>query len=94
MSNTIWKFPIEIERDQTIQVPETRKFLHVGLDPSNEPCMWFIVDPNSYAVEFPVYVIGTGHPVPGDPLRFLGTFNQGPFIWHIFTELTMVDLIP
>ena len=83
---TIWKFPIEIaRREQTICVPQYAQLLHVGLDPDGTSCIWFQVEPNKARVDFNVAVVGTGHPVPTDGV-YRGTFNQGPFVWHVYTK--------
>ena len=84
---TIWKFPIEITRNQTIIVPENAKVLHVGLDTEGTPCLWCQVETNNTRVDMPVAVVGTGFALPTESgWTYAGSFNQGPFGWHVFTE--------
>lgn len=82
----VWKFPIEVTRDQTIEVPDNPKVLHVGLDPEGTPCLWCQVLTTNERVKLPVSVVGTGHPVPqGRAHR--GSFIDGPFVWHVYTPI-------
>ena len=84
---TIWKFPIEITltREQTITVPENPHVLHVGLDPEGTPCIWCQVLTTNRRIDMSVAVVGTGHPCPQGGV-YRGSFNQGPFVWHVFTR--------
>ena len=87
---TIWKFPIKIEREQVLQAPAGARVLHVGLDPIGVPCIWCLVTTTNDRVPFPVAVCGTGHPIPMDGIH-RGSFTQGPFVWHVFTLLIIVQ---
>lgn len=35
--------------------------------------------------QMPVAIVGTGHPIPWDGVH-RGSFNQGSFVWHVFTQ--------
>jgi hypothetical protein len=82
---SIWKFRLNVDH-QTIDI-EARivEWLHVGLDPNGTPCAWAIVDQFSrlhhrYALE----VVGTGQSAPSAP--YIGSFVEGPFVWHVFAK--------
>jgi len=83
--DTIYKYPIAITDKQSILVPSQAKFLHVGLDPSEIPCLWYQVNPDNPKENITIYVVGTGGVIPLGA-RHLGTLVQGSFVWHIFTE--------
>lgn len=80
---TIYKYPIEIVDKQIIKFDRS-KVVHVGLDPQGTPCIWAeycsIYPPSDHFV----YIIGTGNPMPEITLRHIGSFIQGPFVWHVY----------
>lgn len=84
MSRTIWKFPIKIQEEQTITVPGNPTFLHAGLDPSGQACVWAMVYPGDEKREHKILLRGTGHPIEVPFGLHLGTFLQGEFVWHVF----------
>ncbi len=81
---TVWKFPFAITRDQPIDLPARAEVLHVGLDPEGTPCLWARVDSDAPKVEHSLHISGTGHPVPDGDNKHLGSFNHGPFVWHVW----------
>jgi hypothetical protein len=84
---TIWKFPIEITDRQELNMPGEAKILSVGLDPSGVPCVWAMVQPGKTERRFHVHIVGTGNPAESAVgQRFVGSFVQGPFVWHVFTD--------
>lgn len=92
--NTIWKFPFEIIDRQEVKMPTAIDVLHVGLDPQGAPCIWAKVDSTKNLRPWVLWVVGTGHPLPedgkpgtGEGFDFashIGSFVQGPFVWHVF----------
>ena len=86
---TIWKFPIEIADVQEIMAPggSTVSINYVGLDPTGTPCIWCEVEPAKPKSALKIYVVGTGHPIPEDGGRFVGTFVQPPFVWHVYADV-------
>lgn len=85
---TVHKFPLKIEAWQEIQMPFGAELLHVGLDPKLSPCVWAKVeDVNSHAPVF-VSVIGTGHMLPFDDAKHIGSFVDGSFVWHAWRVLS------
>ena len=94
---TIYKYPIDITHGiQCIDMPPNPRLLHAGLDPEGWPCVWAIVDAEKVHIpkdiwhtvdEVNIIVCGTGHyPPTEDDWWHLGTFNQGPYVWHVFTD--------
>ena len=80
---TVWKFRIVID-DQTVRMPAHARVICVGLDPENLPCIWAEVISENSLVDFSVFVTGTGHAVPEGDNRHVGSFIQGPFVWHVW----------
>jgi len=81
---TIYKYPIQITDEQEIEMPFASKVIHAGLDPQGTPCLWAVVDTESSPEPVSVLVVGTGNPMPFHPERHVGSFVQGPFVWHVF----------
>jgi hypothetical protein len=89
MKARVFKYPLALERGQTIQIPEKHHVLSVGLDPSGFMCLWALVRPESPPVGVRVLLVGTGHPVFSVDvleMRFLGTVRDGSFMWHFWVE--------
>jgi len=82
---TVWKFPIEITDVQILQMPHGAEIIHAGLDPQGGPCVWARVNPNNSPAETSLHISGTGHPVPDGDNRHVGSLNQGPCVWHLWT---------
>lgn len=84
---TIWKFPFAVTDEQTIDMPAEAEIIHVGLDPHGDPCLWAAIPRTDAGPEHRlIEVLGTGNPIPdrdGERVH-LGSFTQGPFVWHIF----------
>ena len=88
MSQTVWKFPVpdptRMQGDSlTIEVPIDADEWHVGMDPMGNPSVWVVLDPEADKVEHELTVFGTGQEIPYGA-NYVGTFFQGPFVWHVF----------
>lgn len=82
----VFKYPFAIEKIATIEVPSGSVLLHAGLDPVGTPCVWAIVDQNNPKTLIEIFVVGTGHDVPEQAPRHLGSFVRLDEVWHIFTR--------
>lgn len=78
----IFKYPVEIG-EFSHQMPVGAKILTAALQ-NGEPQMWAIVDKSQPVEERKFQVIGTGHEFDLSDKRFISTFQQGPFVWHLF----------
>jgi hypothetical protein len=83
---TIYKYPIEIKDQQKIQVHLDCKFLYAGLDNNNTPCVWAEVDTESQKFWRVINIFGTGNPMPNPVGQYLNSFNQNPFVWHVYIK--------
>ena len=82
---TIYKYPFAVNDEVTILMPDGAKILHVDCQ-AGLPCVWAMVDPNKPEVPQHFYIFGTGHLIPelfGHD-NHVATFQQGPFVWHMF----------
>lgn len=52
---------------------------------NDRPCVWALVVLGGCEIgvyEFGMY--GTGHVIPADHGEYVGTLQDGPFVWHYF----------
>lgn len=87
MSRAVWKALLDpMERSpQTVEMPFGARPLHVGLD-TRDPskiAVWFEVNPETEQCGIPLWIVGTGHELPGT-LPHIGSVVMGPFAWHIY----------
>ncbi len=88
---TIHKFHLALLAHQphSIWMPDGAEILSVG-EQDNSLVVWAIVDQDAPKVTYQFAVYGTGQPLPLDfdhnrkGNRFLGTVQQGPYVWHVF----------
>jgi hypothetical protein len=79
----IWKWELEVTDRQVIDMPVATQFLTVQVQ-RGALCLWGIVTPGEDVEPRMIRVYGTGNPIPVDPGRYIGTAQQGPFVWHVF----------
>lgn len=85
MSRTIWKFPL-LNGTTRINVSKCAEPLTVQIQ-EGLPCLWIDTDPNAEQVERAFTRVGTGWDMPTDTLEYIGTFQEGQFVWHIYEVL-------
>jgi len=89
IDKTIWKYPLEIEDEQEITMPEGASILSVA-DQGGRLCMWVLVNPNARGRKHIIRIYGTGHPCPNNIefLEHLGTvvMSSGNLVWHVFYD--------
>jgi hypothetical protein len=88
---TIWKFPLEVVKEQKVSMPLGAEILSVQTQ-NIVPCMWAKVDPNAERVEVSILTHGTGHVVDPAVGLFLGTYQLagGDLVFHVFERLPEV----
>jgi hypothetical protein len=72
-------------------MPAGARILHVGIPPgSNKPQVWALVDPDKPMLPSQLVFFDTGQPLPEaiDEYRYVGTFYDVPFVWHVFETPT------
>lgn len=86
MSKAIFKYPLAISDNQTLELPVGFTGLSVG-EQNGQLVMWALIDKDQTRVEtVNIRIYGTGHPIEidTDQYKFLGTVPMGPFVWHVF----------
>lgn len=87
MTQTIWKFPVEIKRRQTIQMPAHSKILTIQTQ-QGVPTIWAIVDPNENEAKVPRLIQMTGTGFDNSNIgfgRYIGTVQvEDQTVWHYF----------
>lgn len=92
--SAIWKTPLNLEGDVTTTIEHGgRQVLHVGLDATGPPCVWYW-SPVDFVGDVvrttDVVLLGTG--VPAAPrlalprARHVGTFVYGMLVLHAFEK--------
>lgn len=86
MVNTIWKYELSVLCKNELMIPQGGKILSLQMQ-CEEPCIWVQVDPDA-TLELRVFrIVGTGQKW-SVPVRdtYIGTVQQGVFVWHCFEE--------
>jgi len=83
MATRIWKWPLEMLNEQTLNLPIGALWLDVQLQ-GGEPHIWCLCDANAPLEPRRLAIHGTGNPMPDDPGEYLATFQTGAFVWHLF----------
>ena len=81
----IFKFPLQVSDLQKIGMPKDSTLLTVQVQ-NGVPCLWVVVETDKEIEERFIRIIGTGHSVPENVLRYIGTFQvmKGTFVGHVF----------
>jgi len=81
--STIWKAQLSILDRQTVLLPNGCTPLSVQFQSNETLCMWLLVpDPNAERLAQTVGIYGTGHSIPDDAGRYVGTVQGGLFVKH------------
>ena len=94
MSETIWKFPLQVADFQEVQMPKGAAVLCVQTQ-GETPCLWAQVDPSAETIRRAFKMYGTGHKIKEDGFEhYVGTFQirSGTLVFHVFTDRAEVSL--
>jgi hypothetical protein len=83
---TIWKFPLKVDDVQLVPMPMGAEVLTMQIQ-DGQPCLWALVDGGERQEQRLIEIFGTGNPIHEDAgiqRRYIGTFQQSPFVWHVF----------
>lgn len=80
---TIWKYQLRLIDVQEVDMPLNAEVLHLDMQ-GPYPCIWVYLDPDLNGTERRTFVThGTGHKIPDNHV-YIGTYQDGPFVWHVF----------
>jgi hypothetical protein len=82
---TIFKYQLAITDKQVIDIHGKATQFTVGLDPFDDLCVWAVVDKSKTPTPHTFFIVGTGHLMPKEAKKWLGTVRQRQFMWHIWT---------
>lgn len=77
----IYKYPLSLD-ETLVEMPVGAKLLDVQTQ-RDVVYLWALVDPTKETEERTFHIYGTGHGV-GDGGDYIGTAQDGPFVWHVF----------
>lgn len=77
---TIYKYPLA--DSGLLNLPTGAKIVHCDVQ-RDIPTLWIEVDTVAELEERRFTVYGTGHPI-GDNATHVGTYFDGPFVWHVY----------
>lgn len=84
----IWKYELALKGEQTISLPQGAEILSVGVQ-AGGIFIWAMVQPDAPIENRTLEIAGTGTPIdPGVARKFIGTVQQGSFVWHAFERVT------
>ena len=92
---TIWKYPLNLMAGNPVLTVTSSKNAAprmVGMQ-GDQPTLWMEVEPDAPSDYYHYfYIRGTGHEVPDFLNEHVGSFIQGPYVWHVYRLiLTSVD---
>lgn len=87
MTKRIFKYVLDIEDVQTVELPEGAEILSVH-NQNELLCLWALCNPDAPKEARTIHIFGTGNPVCDNPGRFIGTVLMwhGQLVWHVFEE--------
>ena len=84
---TIWKYKLDIVELQFVNMPLNSKILTVMMQ-DTQLCLWAEVLPDIPTEDRTIEIFGTGNPMDYTVNRkYIGSVNDGVFIWHIYEQL-------
>lgn len=88
----IFKYTLEPESRQVVELPRGATILSVGADVHMEDnlCLWALVDPDAHPEVRVIRIHGTGYDVvTPERLTYIGTaiMRSLSFVWHVFEEV-------
>ncbi len=81
----IWKYKVE----NVIEIPKGAEILSVQIQNGQmfNACIWVKVNPENELEKRKFVVIGTGHSFDDTNMKYIGTYQDGPFVWHLFEDI-------
>ena len=85
-TTTIWKAPLPNTGTNIVTMPWPFRILAVQAQHGQRQLWAEVEADNPVKVSRAIEVYGTGWDIPShpEPKRFIGTAQDGPFVWHVF----------
>lgn len=86
---TIYKYPLAIMGEQSVQMPEYAAILRVGMQ-AGQLCLWAEVNTDKPIEKRTIEIFGTGHEMTKTHKDYIGTAidDQNGLVWHVFERLS------
>ena len=84
MAKQIWKYSLE----NIIEMPKGAEILTIDIQNGQmfNAQMWVKVDTENEMEKRMFEVIGTGQNFDDTNKKYIGTYQEGPFVWHVFEK--------
>ena len=83
MDAVIYKYPLKLFGETDLEMPSNAQFIHAECQ-GDIPMVWFKHNPSMCLYEKRTFLLlGTGQVFDSSDKKFLKTFMQGPFVWHL-----------
>lgn len=83
---TICKYPLDLTDQQTIELPIIREILDVQFQ-NGVACIWVKLESDDEVKELvTINTYGTGHLIPRIEQKYIGTYQDGNFVFHVFED--------
>ncbi len=82
----IFKYHLGITDEQIINMPGKASILDIQMQ-NGRPAMWVICNPDSDYVDVKINMYATGHPIERGEDHYLGTIQDGTFVFHYFMQV-------
>jgi len=84
MAKQIWKYSLE----NVIEMPKGAEILMIDIQNGQmfNAQMWVKVDTENEMEKRMFEVIGTGQNFDDTNKKYVGTYQEGPFVWHVFEK--------
>lgn len=86
--NQVWKYligPTHHRRPFTIPMPTGARIMTLAVQ-DGQVALWALVDPVQTPEKRTFEIFGTGWEIDGR-LTYIGTWQEPPFVWHLFEQL-------
>jgi hypothetical protein len=86
----IYKYPFEIKDKVLLDLPKGAKILRVAVQ-NETPCIWALVNADAPRELRGFRIYGTEHRIGPEAGAYVATFNQGPYVWHLFEQKQPIE---
>lgn len=90
MVKQIWKFPL---KGRETEMPVGAHILTVQMQ-NGTACLWALVDIEAKTETRYFSIVGTGHNTKVAPKDYIGTFQDGSLVWHLFEGINIERSAP
>ena len=80
----VWKYRV-MPGKFMLSIPVGARFLDVQLQ-RGQPVLWADVESNAAVDDYWFQTVGTGHPAEIGNSRYIGTWQDGGLVWHLYED--------